>query len=88
MVGPQYESDDYILRTAIQSAVENNVVVVCAGGNGIKNRPQTQPCYPADYEECISVTAVKMTTNGRGYDYNHYKRYNCARIRHIQHNTK
>ena len=71
--GPQYESDDYILRTAIQSAVENNVVVVCAGGNGIKNRPQTQPCYPADYEECISVTAVKNDNKWAGYDYNHYK---------------
>ncbi len=71
--GSGYETEDHILRTAIRQAVQNNVVVVCAGGNGIDNVAQTQPCYPADYEECISVTAAKQDNTWPRYDYNAYK---------------
>ena len=54
---------------------EHNVITVCAGGNkGVdkdKTTPGTDPIFPSDFEECVSVTALEPTgENIAGFDYN------------------
>ena len=68
-------SEDDLLHSYISDAREDyGIVIVCAGGNGSNGRPQTEPIYPADYEECISVTGLeKDGTNLTYSDYNAYK---------------
>lgn len=71
---------DAILRRLIRDAREKyGIVTVCAGGNGRKNAagahvPRTDPCYPADFEECVAVTAL-TSEGGNVYwsDYNEAK---------------
>ncbi|RRJ64658.1 serine protease [Paenibacillus oralis] len=42
------------IHKAIQRAVENNIIVVCAAGNSSREEKR----YPAAYNECVSVGAV------------------------------
>lgn len=72
--------NDVILRRLIHDAREKyGVVTVCAGGNGRKGSdgkliPRTDPCYPADFEECVAVTALNADgTNVYWSDYNDAK---------------
>lgn len=67
---------DGILRGLISIMRDDyGVVTVCAGGNGDKaGHPITDPLYPADYPECVSVTALKIDgANVSWSDYNRYK---------------
>lgn len=67
---------DGILRGLIAIMRDDyGVVTVCAGGNGDKTgHPITDPLYPADYPECVSVTALKADgANVSWSDYNRYK---------------
>lgn len=67
--------NDTLLRTTIERARNvYGIVTVCAGGNGENNRPVTDPIYPADFDACVSVTA--LTAEGMNIswsDYNEYK---------------
>ena len=65
-------STDKLLREEISHMrKEHEVISVCAGGNGINNRAQTQPCFPADWSECVAVTSLTETgENSRWSDYN------------------
>lgn len=54
---------------------EHDVITVCAAGNKgtdeDKTTPGTDPIYPSDFEECVSVTALEPTgENVMGFDYN------------------
>lgn len=67
---------DGILRGCIALMRDDfGVVTVCAGGNGDKaGRPFTDPLYPADWPECVAVTALKADgANAAWSDYNRYK---------------
>ena len=72
--GDAFAEDD-LLHSYISDARDDyGIVIVCAGGNGSNGQPQTEPIYPADYEECISVTSLeKDGTNLTYSDYNAYK---------------
>ena len=48
--------DDELLHNTIKKAVQNNILVVCAGGNELVGETISN-IYPADYNECISVGA-------------------------------
>ena len=68
------DSSDEAMHTAIQDVTDAGVLVVCAGGNGSGNTPYTQNVYPADYDECISVTALDTDgTNAVWSDFNEEK---------------
>lgn len=65
-LGGYYElgTEDYALQELIATAKQKNIVTVCAGGNGDKSgNPKTEANYPADYSDCVSVTA--LATNGK-----------------------
>ncbi|MBQ0079528.1 MAG: S8 family serine peptidase [Eubacterium sp.] len=64
---------DDLLETYIKEMKdEHNVVTVCAGGNGdASGNPITDPSYPSDFADCVSVTALeKNGTNAKWSDYN------------------
>lgn len=63
---------DQLLHDAISLArSEYGILTVCAGGNGDYSSPYTDPVYPGDYEECVSVTALEPDgTNVHWSDYN------------------
>lgn len=68
--------NDLLLREAISLARdEYGIVTVCAGGNGDKaGNPHTDPLYPADFEDCVAVTALtSQGTNAVWSDYNQSK---------------
>lgn len=67
--------NDSLLKNAITRARnEFGIVTVCAGGNGNSVTPKTEPSYPSDFEECVSVTALEPDgTNIVWSDYNQYK---------------
>lgn len=68
--------NDALLRATIGLARdEYGVVTVCAGGNGDKKgNPRTEPLYPADFEDCVAVTALTpQGTNALWSDYNQSK---------------
>ena len=72
----QYEDTDPAFRECIKRLRENyNIITVCAGGNGVyASYPRTDNVYPADYEECVAVTALnKDGTNVEYSDYNKEK---------------
>ena len=48
---------DEALRKAIVSAKNAGIVTVCSGGNGKDGKPRTDNIYPADFDECVAVTA-------------------------------
>lgn len=68
--------NDKVLHDYIREAREKyGIVTVCAGGNGYANvgidKPRTEPLYPADFEECVAVTALTpQGTNVSWSDYN------------------
>lgn len=68
-------ADDDLLRAQISDARDDyGILTVCAGGNGKNGQPLTEPCYPGDYDDCISVTALEADgTNISWSDYNKYK---------------
>lgn len=53
------EAADALMYREIQHLYnEHQVVSVCAGGNGNGKRAYTTACYPSDFDECVSVTAL------------------------------
>ncbi len=68
-------SGDELLHSLIREARSSyDILSVCAGGNGKSGEPLTEPCYPGDYEECVSVTALEPDgTNIPWSDYNKSK---------------
>lgn len=67
--------NDRALRETIEKARDDyGIVTVCAGGNGVGPRPRTDPIYPADFDACVSVTALQADgTNIPWSDYNEFK---------------
>ena len=67
--------NDQALENAIIAAKDQGIVTVCAGGNGDKaTAPNTKPIYPADFDACVSVTALNANgTNVVWSDYNEHK---------------
>lgn len=68
--------EDAALRTQIAHMRDaHQVLTVCAGGNGDSaGRANTERIYPADFDECLSVTALNRNgTNVSWSDYNEYK---------------
>lgn len=67
--------NDRALENAIIAAKDQGIVTVCAGGNGNKaTAPNTKPIYPADFDACVSVTALNADgTNVVWSDYNEHK---------------
>ena len=64
---------DLAVEDAIEEMLEENgVLTVCAGGNGDNSgSAQTANCYPADFDACVSVTAVDADGSNSAYsDYN------------------
>lgn len=69
-------AEDVLLRQEItHMRSEHQVLTVCAGGNGDERGNALTDCsYPADYDECLSVTSLeKNGTNAGWSDYNAYK---------------
>lgn len=65
---------DEALRKAIVSAKNAGIVTVCSGGNGKGGKPRTDNIYPADFDECVAVTALNTdNTNCYWSDYNKKK---------------
>ena len=65
---------DEALRKAIVSAKNAGIVTVCSGGNGKDGKPRTDNIYPADFDECVAVTALNTdNTNCYWSDYNKKK---------------
>ena len=62
---------DTALETVIADMLEENgVLTVCAGGNS----GSTDACYPADFDVCVSVTAVNAAGENASFsDYNDAK---------------
>ena len=74
-LGDHSESaNDQALRAAIATMRDKHqVLTVCAGGNGDSKTglPYTSSCWPGDFDECLSVTA--LTRSGENWsksDYN------------------
>lgn len=68
--------NDCLLREAISLARDKyGIATVCAGGNGdAAGNPCTDPLYPADFEDCVAVTALTpQGTNALWSDYNQSK---------------
>lgn len=52
----------------------HNVLCVCAGGNGDGSLASINACYPADWDECVSVTALNESGQNCAWsDFNQYK---------------
>lgn len=74
--GYSLEKEDEALRAQIAHLRnEHNVLAVCAGGNGDSaGHARTERIYPADFDECLSVTALNRNgTNAAWSDYNECK---------------
>lgn len=73
----QASAEDELLHSSIaHMRSEHQVLTVCAGGNGDEHSGQalTMRCYPADFDECLSVTSLEADgTNARWSDFNEYK---------------
>ena len=70
------QANDEAFHNVIKTALADyDVLTVCAGGNGNQSTtPNTGKMYPADFDECISVTALeKDGTNLVWSDYNKFK---------------
>ncbi|MDO4183363.1 MAG: S8 family serine peptidase [Coriobacteriia bacterium] len=66
--------EDMGILEPIQTLRNQGVLCVCAGGNGNGSTAYTRVMMPADYDECLSVTALKSDgTNVVYSDYNQYK---------------
>ena len=65
---------DEALHKAIVSAKNAGIVTICSGGNGKDGEPRTDNIYPADFDECVAVTALNTdNTNCYWSDYNKKK---------------
>lgn len=67
---------DLMLQDTISTMRANhNVLTICAGGNGdAAGKPKTTNCYPSDFKECLSVTALDQhNANAPFSDYNSAK---------------
>lgn len=53
-------SESTTLKTAVDSATEAGVIIVASAGNG-NNGNYTMHCYPASYDQVISVSSVDST---------------------------
>ncbi len=65
--------NDDALHSAIATARSDyGIVTVCAGGNGNQktSAPNTKHMYPADFDECVAVTA--LTTEGKNIAWSDY----------------
>lgn len=65
--------NDETLHSAIATARNDyGIVTVCAGGNGNQKtgKPRTDHIYPADFDECVAVTA--LTTQGKNIVWSDY----------------
>ena len=65
--------NDDALHSAIKTARNDyGIVTVCAGGNGNQTtgKPNTKHMYPADFDECVAVTA--LTTEGKNIVWSDY----------------
>ncbi len=54
-------SDSLLLETAINAAYAQDVVVVCAAGNFTSGHTLTEPFYPSDYDNVISVISTDQS---------------------------
>ena len=65
---------DLAMHECICEAREAGIITVCAGGNGNGGKPYTVSNYPADWEECLAVTALSTDgTNVTWSDFNEEK---------------
>lgn len=79
-------ASDALFHNAIIKARDTyGILSVCAGGNGYvpqgesERAPRTDPLYPSDFEECISVTGLEPDgTNLYWSDYNQAKDISAA----------
>ena len=65
--------NDDALHSAIKTARDDyGIVTVCAGGNGNQTTgaPRTDHMYPADFDECVAVTA--LTSEGANIVWSDY----------------
>ncbi|MDN0070034.1 S8 family peptidase [Collinsella ihumii] len=70
------QANDEAFHNVIKTALNTyDILTVCAGGNGNQTTtPNTGKMYPADFDECISVTALESDgTNLVWSDYNEFK---------------
>lgn len=70
------QANDEAFHDVIKTALNTyDILTVCAGGNGNQTTtPNTGKMYPADFDECISVTALESDgTNLVWSDYNEFK---------------
>ena len=72
--GPSDDDEDDALEDAVNEAYDAGVLTVCAGGNGSGSKPYTDKMIPADYDNCMAVTALDTDgTNATWSDFNEYK---------------
>jgi len=76
--GYDNEDVDEVFHAKIRDALNQGIPTVAAGGNGHKlangSTVYTDKGYPADWDECIAVTAVTQTKSHYiSGDYNSYK---------------
>lgn len=63
--------DDLLYSAISHMASEHDVVCVCAGGNGIRNKAQTKVNYPSDWDVCVGVTSLDAYgADSKWSDYN------------------
>ncbi len=68
------DKNDKLFQDGIDELTENGVLCVASGGNGDGHDPYTEPCYPSDYENVLSVTSLtQQGANSEFSDYNMYK---------------
>lgn len=68
-------TDQIFHEAIIEARDEYGIITVCSGGNGDQSStPRTDNMYPADFDECVSVTALEPDgTNIVWSDYNDAK---------------
>lgn len=73
--GQSFDSDGALRAVIREARNSHGILSVCSGGNGdSRSKPYTDPVYPGDYDECVSVTALEQDgTNIPWSDYNQYK---------------
>ncbi len=73
--GQSFDSDGALRAVIREARNDHGILSVCSGGNGdSRSKPYTDPVYPGDYDECVSVTALEQDgTNIPWSDYNQYK---------------
>ena len=66
------QTDEALHESIANMLNEHDVLTVCAGGNGdASGQAITAACYPSDFDECLSVTALDEDgSNATFSDYN------------------